>query len=131
MQIPDQELANQLISFMHAIPRVWTWDQLIALFQSRERQVEYRGPESNPLTFAMEVLEHDRDEDGQYVHVTTHVCDGRSGKVLGSTFIPLCGSVFVYEDGKAEFSDLGNGAADEDTNKSFQPTAYGGGRIHG
>ena len=127
MKFPDTELANQLLAFMHAIPCLWSWGSLVQLNETRESYVEYRGPEGNELTFLMEVLEMDTDEDGEYVHVHTHVCDLRKEKELGSVYIPLCGSVFILRSGAVEYSELGNGAADEAANKKFQPTSYVGG----
>jgi hypothetical protein len=127
MKFPDTELANQLLAFMHSVPHLWNWDDLVRINSARASHVEYRGQEGKGLTFLLEVLEIDRDDEGEYAHVHTHICDMREGKALGSVYIPLSGSVFIPRNGNVEYSELGNGAADKAVNMKFQPTSYVGG----
>lgn len=127
MQLPDNELTNQLICFMHAVPHLWGWDALTSLHTTRAQHVEHRGPETNPVTFMLDVLEIGQNERGEFIHVATHACDARLGKVLGSSCIPLCGSGIIYRGGRIEYGTIGNLAVDQADNNSFNPTPNRGG----
>lgn len=126
MQLPDNELTNQRICFMHAAPHLWGWDALTSLHTTRAQHIEHRGPETNPVTFMLDVLETGQDERGEFIHVATHAFDARLGKVLGISYIPLCGSVIIYRSGRIEYGTIGNLAADQSANNSFKPTVHRG-----
>jgi hypothetical protein len=102
--IPDSEMVRQLNAFMHAVIAQWSWDELSRLFQGKH--VEYRGPESNLLTFDIDVLEHALDAPRPYLNVAFHVCDLREDKGLGSAYQPLGNNFIYYRDGEIDFVEL-------------------------
>ena len=112
--ISNEELVAQLNAFTRAVIAQWTWDQLSAL--GSDRHVEYRGPESNLLTFALSLLEDEPNNGRRYLNVAVHVCDLREGKTLGSAYTPLCNSFIFFQDGELDIEYV-------TTSKSFPPSA--------
>ena len=97
--IDDKELIEQLNAFMRVIPKLWTWDELLNLYDSQDNYVEYRGSESNLLTFDINVLEKDIEDGKTYLNVSVNISDLREGIVKGSTYRPVGNNFIWYKDG--------------------------------
>jgi hypothetical protein len=102
--IPDSEMVAQLNCFMRAVITQWTWAELAAL--GKESHVEYRGPESNFVTFDLHLLENEANAPRPYLNVMVGICDLRDGKDLGSAHSPLCNNFILYRDGEIDAKDL-------------------------
>lgn len=98
--LPDKELVEQLNAFTRAVVELWSWEELAALGEGRH--VEYRGPESNPLTFSLQILENDDLRGRRYVNVLVTVCDLREDGGLGSAYEPLANSFIYFRDGELD-----------------------------
>jgi hypothetical protein len=101
---PDGELVGQLNAFMRAVIAQWTFDQLVAL--GAESHVEYRGPETNLITFRLHLLENESAVNRPYLNVAVSACDFRGGTDLGSGHAPLCNNFIYYADGSVDAKEL-------------------------
>jgi hypothetical protein len=101
--VDNSILIEQLNAFMHAVVAQWTWDELAAL--GERTHVEYRGPESNLLTFEIHLLENETSAARPYLHVMVSVSAVPWGKMLGSTYVPLTNSFIYFRDGALDIED--------------------------
>jgi len=98
--IPDKELLDQLNAFTRSVIELWDWEELAAL--GEQRHIEHRGPESNLLTFSVQVLENEELRDRRYLNVSVSVSDFRAGKDLGSAYMPLSNNFIYFRDGELD-----------------------------
>ena len=99
----DFELTNQLYSFMVAIPKLWSWEQLHEMFVSREEHQEQRGSDSKFLQFEFGILEVGTKDDGNYVHLFVSVVDpSRPMRQKGGSVVPLSTSFLFFANGKID-----------------------------
>lgn len=101
--LPDYELVAQLSAFMRLVPQLWSWSDLAALRSSGNSITEHLGPIDAPLTFDIEILEHDRNQTGEYLHVMVGLSDSvRSKELPASSWGPLTTSFLWYWSGELD-----------------------------
>ena len=79
--IPNNELVAQLNAFMRSVIAQWVREQLVAL--GSEMHVECRGPDNNPITFDLYLLENEvAGRLSRYLNVAVSAYDFREGDGL-------------------------------------------------
>jgi len=101
--LPDSELLSQLCTFMQSVPLLWSQEQLIALHSSGRVHAEFRGNESSPLSFDLEVLENEITKGAGYLNLMVSVSDSSRLKgARGSSWRPLTASIIWRASGEIE-----------------------------
>ena len=101
--ISDFVLVSQLYSFMEAVPLLWKWETLNALYAQDETYTEQRGPHDNFIHFAFQVLEVGTKEGGRYLHLSVSVTDAsRPNGSRGSSTTPLSTSFLFFQSGEVD-----------------------------
>ena len=103
--ISDEELRAQLNAFMRVVPKLWTWEELQAMFASDEQYSEERGTELNWISFELYLLEDDVQNGRRYLNVAVAANDAREGKVEGSAYQPFCKNFIYYQDGEIDMEE--------------------------
>ena len=103
--ISDEELKKQLNAFMRVVPKLWTWEQLLELYEKNEQYTEERGNDNRWISFELLILEDDIQNGKRYLNVGISANDSRIGKIKGSVYQPFFNNFIFYQDGEIDMEE--------------------------
>jgi len=106
MALSDQQLDVKLRYYLAKFAQEWTFARLLTLGNEVHNEYEH-GEDPVHCEFVqvhLQVLERVAKSEENYLHVLVDISDNRVGIGKGSAYRALCGSIFVYANGRTEIS---------------------------